>query len=206
MTTDSCNFLGLDPKLYSEHNFTDAIRDQKESRIKPILKESIPEMCGQINDTNSLLMTPQHLEYKEYAMTLNSNEDQRSHQRSHEDQRSHGSKDSRQISRTKRRKKPKEKPTSKWMSPAEQMKLARRIVKRRLSLVSVNPHACLETQKFFDVKSKNIMFDLSDMEKPTVAGHMMAGFEDLISLSDLAGLFSMQLTSAMAGSRTPYID
>ena len=92
------------------------------------------------------------------------------------------------------------------MSPAEQMKLARRIVKRRLSLVSVNLHACLETQKFFDVKSKNIMFDLSDMEKPTVAGHMMAGFEDLIALSDLAGLFSMQLTSAMAGSRTPYID
>ena len=206
MTTDSCNFLGLDPKLYRSYKSTDAIRDQKESRIKPIRKESIPEMCGQINDTNSLLMTPQHLEYKEYAMTLNSNEDQRSHQRSHEDQRSHGSKDSRQISRTKRRKKPKETPTGKWMSPAEQRNLARRKAKRRVSLVSVNPHACLETQNFFDAKSKNIMFDLSDMEKPTLAGNTMSGCEDLMSLSELAGLFSMQLTSAMAGSRTCFTD
>ena len=189
----------LASSIQRAHNFTDAIRDQKESRIKPILKESIPEMCE---------LTPRHLEYvyTEYAMTLNSNEDQRSHQRSYEDQRSHGSKDSRQISRTKRRKKPKETPTGKWMSPAEQRNLARRKAKRRVSLVSVNPHACLETQNFFDAKSKNIMFDLSDMEKPTLAGNTMSGCEDLMSLSELAGLFSMQLTSAMAGSRTRFTD
>jgi hypothetical protein len=93
-----------------------------------------------------------------------------------------------------------------WMSPGDQANLARRKAKRRGSLVSVSHQACLETQNFFDAKSKNILFEVSDMEKPTIAGNTMPGYEDLMSLVELAGLLSMQLTDALAGSRTPFIE
>ena len=89
-----------------------------------------------------------------------------------------------------------------WMSPGDQANLARRKAKRRGSLVSVSHQACLETQNFFDAKSKNILFEVSDMEKPTIAGNTMPGYEDLMSLVELAGLLSMQVTNASAGSRS----
>ena len=44
------------------------------------------------------------------------------------------------------------------------------------------------------------------MEKPTIAGNTMPGYEDLMSLVELAGLLSMQLTDALAGSRSPFVE
>ena len=121
---------------------------------------------------------------------------------SKENQRNHDSSKGllRQNSRTSNRRQnpPKETQTGQWMSPSDQANLARRKVKRRGSLVSVSHQACLETQKFFAAKSKNIFFVVSDMEKPTIADNMMSGCEDLMSLLELAGLLSMQLTNALA--------
>jgi hypothetical protein len=143
-----------------------------------------------MREQHNRIEIPQRLEFVKYETSVCSE--------SREDQSGKKGKGSRQSCRTKRRKNPKETQTGKWMSPGDQANLARRKVKRRVSLVSVSHHACLETQKFFDAKNKNILFELSDMEKPTIK---TPGCEDLMSLPELAGLISMQLTNVINGGR-----
>lgn len=74
----------------------------------------------------------------------------------------------------------------------------RRQRRRRESLMTVSVAACFETQEFFTIQNKNILAEKSDMEKLTTDQQPPeAASEEVISLSDLAGIMLTELSSAI---------
>jgi hypothetical protein len=87
------------------------------------------------------------------------------------------------------------------LSPSKQAAMARRRARRRVSLASICYQSCLETQTFFESieTSTSILDARSDMEKFSQKEDSATTIsEDQISLSELAGLLSAQLTTAIA--------
>lgn len=64
--------------------------------------------------------------------------------------------------------------------------------RRRKSLQSINPEACSVTQEFFRSKKVDVLYELSDMEKPS---HDHSDHE-IMSLQELAGDFLSLLPTA----------
>jgi hypothetical protein len=69
--------------------------------------------------------------------------------------------------------------------------------RRSRSLTTVSYEACSETQEFFNIQSKNILDEKSDMEKLTTDQPPEGAPEQVISLPDLAGILSTDLSSAI---------